>query len=186
MYPAVRAVKYYVRDRAWGARPNTCLSGEGWEMCYAPAPEPGEAPPAGAVWTKICVPSLQPNKEVKKDASGKETQIDHHCAWYRKKFTAANIQGERAILKCDQVLSEAWFYVNGKYVGHELHGAQPFEVDITDGFKPGQPQAPGAGQAQRTAGRPAGSGGLGHLHVHGHDRHRQASVAGSPPRRVSG
>jgi hypothetical protein len=138
MYPALRAVKFYVRDRAWGVRPNTCLSGPEWEMCYAPTPEPGEAPPAGAVWTKICVPSLQPNKEVKKDASGKETQIDHHCAWYRKKFTAANIQGERAILKCDQVLSEAWFYVNGKFVGHELHGAQPFEVDITDGFKPGE------------------------------------------------
>ena len=144
MFPAVRAVKFYVRDRAWGARPNTCLSGEGWEMCYAPGAEPGEAPPAGAVWTKICVPSLQPNKEVKKEtaaagATAKETQIDHHCAWYRKKFTAANIQGERAILKCDCVLSEAWFYVNGKFVGHELHGSQPFEVDITDGFKPGQP-----------------------------------------------
>ena len=170
MYPALRTVKYYVRDRDWGVRPNVCLSGEGWELCYAPGAEPGEAPPAGAAWTKICVPSLQPNKEVKKDASGKETQIDHHCAWYRKKFTAANIQGERAILKCDEVLSEAWFYVNGKFVGHEIHGTQPFEVDITDGYKPGEPnelliavrrlagllaQEPGAGPA---SGEPLASG----------------------------
>ena len=140
MFPAVRIAKFYVQDRASGPRPNTYLSGPDWEMCYAPGVEPGDAPPAGAAWTKISVPSVQPNKETKKGAGpgGADLQIDRHCAWYRRKFTApANIQGERFILKCDCVLSEAWFYVNGKAVGHELHGAQPFEVDITDGFKPG-------------------------------------------------
>jgi hypothetical protein len=142
MFPALRVAKFYVQDRASGPRPNTYLSGPDWEMCYAPGVEPGDAPPAGAAWTKISVPSVQSNKETKKGAGpgGADVRIDHHCAWYRKNFAApANIQGERIILKCESILSEAWFYVNGKAVGHELHGAQPFEVDITDGFKPGQP-----------------------------------------------
>ena len=144
MFPTLRTAKFYVRDRAWGERPNTCLSGPGWEFCYAGGGvEPGSVPPADATWTPISVPSVQSNKEIKKHAGpgGADVQVDHHCAWYRRRFSAPpNIHGERIILKCDSVMSEAWFYLNGKAVGHERHGAQPFEVDITDGcFRPGEP-----------------------------------------------
>jgi len=124
-FPPVRLVKYYVDDRTEGPRPKTYLSGE-WEMCYVPGAEPGDAPPADAEWTKITVPSLQPNNK-------------GHCAWYRKAFDApAAIRGERVVLRFGQVFSEAWFYVNGQAVGHERHGSQPFEVDITPAFKPGE------------------------------------------------
>ena len=72
------------------------------------------------------MPSLQPNDQ-------------GHCAWYWRTFDApTHVSGERYVLRCGQVLSEAWVYVNGQPVGHELHGSQPFEADITAGFRPGQ------------------------------------------------
>ena len=48
------------------------------------------------------------------------------------------LKGERILLKFDQILSEAWIYVNGRLIENKLHAYHPFEVDITAAFKPGQ------------------------------------------------
>jgi hypothetical protein len=124
-YAPLRMVKYYVEDRTTGARPDTCLNGE-WEMCYAPGVELGQTPPQDAKWEKILVPSLQPA------AKG-------HCGWYRKTIQApAYIHGERAMLRFDEILTEAHVFVNGKPVGEFRHGPERNEVDITAAFLPGQ------------------------------------------------
>ncbi len=124
--PPVRLCKYYVDDLKQGPRPTTSLCGE-WEMTWLPGPEPGAAPPADAKWAKVNVPHLQ-------------TIEKNHCLWYRKTFTPPGyVKGERVMLKCGLLLSEGWFYLNGKQVGHILHGSLPFEVDLTSAFKPGQP-----------------------------------------------
>ncbi|MEI6500463.1 MAG: sugar-binding domain-containing protein, partial [Armatimonadota bacterium] len=95
-------------------------------MCAVAAVEPGPTPPSDAVWQKLKVPSLQPNDK-------------GHCAWYRRAFDApAQLQGERLLLRFDQTLTEGWVYLNGQAVGHELHGSQPFTVDVTAAYRPGQ------------------------------------------------
>ncbi len=137
MYPAIRLAKYYAQDRTEGPRPSTCLNGKDWQVCYVDGVEPGDAPPAGAAWADTVVPSVQDNAEVKHEGNKEIRGKDRHCAWYRKTFTAPVVKGERIVLKCGQVLVEGWFYLNGKLVGHELHGGTPFEVDVTDGYKPG-------------------------------------------------
>jgi endonuclease YncB( thermonuclease family) len=140
VFPPVRKVKYYISDSASivAGRLGMYLDGKDWEFCYAPGVDPGQSPPANAVWKKVAVPSAQPIQEVRKE-NGKEIPVaEHHLGWYRKKFKAPQVKGERFVLQCGQVLTEAWVYVNGKFVGHEIHGTQPFEVDITDGYKPGQ------------------------------------------------
>ena len=48
------------------------------------------------------------------------------------------MEGERIVLRSGQILSEAWFYLNGQDVGHERHASQPFEVDVTPAYRPGQ------------------------------------------------
>jgi hypothetical protein len=138
VYPDVRLAKYYAQDRTEGPRPSTSLNGKDWQMCYVDGVEPGDAPPAGAAWTDTVVPSVQPNAEIKKEGNKEIRGKDHHCAWYRKQFTAPAVKGERVILKCNQVLTEGWFYLNGKRMGHEIHGSTPFEVDVTAGYKPGE------------------------------------------------
>ena len=126
IFPDVRLAKFYLDDRQGTPRPRCCLNGA-WEMCYAPGAEIGAAPPVNAAWKTIDVPSLQSNE-------------DGHCAWYRKTFVPPDyVQGERVVLRCTQVLSEAWFYLNGQPVGHQLEGSEPFAVDITGSFKPGSP-----------------------------------------------
>ncbi len=57
VFPPVRRVKYFVKDRTEGPRPCTCLNGPDWDFCYAPGAEPGEAPPANAAWKKVTVPA---------------------------------------------------------------------------------------------------------------------------------
>ena len=124
-YPPVRLVRFYCSDVTEGPRPSAMLNGE-WEWCPAPGADPGTAPPTAADWQTINVPAMQSNE-------------DTHCAWYRKTFAAPeHLRGERIILNCSQVLSEAWVYLNGQAVGHERHGSQPFEIDLTAAFKPGE------------------------------------------------
>jgi len=126
LWPDVRLTKFFTQDTRQGPRPQTCLNGE-WETCLVKAADPGDAPPADAAWSKIIVPSLQSN-----DAA--------HCAWYRKTFTPPSyMKGERIVLRFDQILTEGWVYLNGKPIGHELHGSQPFEIDATDAVRAGQP-----------------------------------------------
>ncbi|MBM3474613.1 MAG: hypothetical protein FJX75_15220 [Armatimonadetes bacterium] len=123
--PPFRLVRFYLNDATQGPRPTARLEGE-WEMCFVPGAEPGEAPPADAAWTKTNVPAFQSTDKT-------------HCLWYRKTFTApAHLKGERVILRCGVLLSEGWFTLNGKSVGHVLHGSLPFEVDLTPAFKPGE------------------------------------------------
>jgi hypothetical protein len=124
-YMPLRLVKYYVEDRTAGARPNTCLNGE-WEMCYAPGVELAQTPPQDAKWEKIMVPSFQPT-------------LKGHCGWYRKTFQVpAQIHGERAVLRFDEILTEAHIFVNSKPVGEFRYGPERNEVDITAAFLPGQ------------------------------------------------
>lgn len=123
--PPVHLAKFFVDDLTEGPRPTTCLNGD-WEWCKVAGADPGETPPADAKWEQIKVPSIQ-------------SPADLHCAWYRKTFTApAHVRGERVILKCNQVLSEARFVLNGQPVGREYQASQPFEVDVTSAFKPGE------------------------------------------------
>ncbi|MCE5237460.1 hypothetical protein LLH23_03100 [bacterium] len=123
--PPVHLARFFVNDLTEGPRPTACLNGD-WEWCQVPGAEPGPAPPANARWEQIKVPSLQSPEKT-------------HCAWYRKVFSAPpHARGERLILKCNQVLSEARFLLNGKPVGYEYQGSQPFEVDVTAAFKPGE------------------------------------------------
>lgn len=125
VFPPVRLSRFFLRDHTAGPRPSACLNGE-WEWCPVPGAEVGLRPPDDAKWEKISVPSRQPTDRT-------------HCAWYRKVFDApAHLQGERVVLKLGQVISEGFFYLNGQAVGHELHGSQPFEVDLTSAFKGGQ------------------------------------------------
>jgi len=123
--PPVHLAKVFVNDLTEGPRPTTYLNGD-WEWCKAPGAEPGAEPPADAAWAQIKVPSLQNPAET-------------HCAWYRKTFVAPpHVRGERIVLKCNQVLSEARFILNGQPVGHEYQASQPFEVDVTAAFRPGE------------------------------------------------
>ena len=140
VFPPVRKVKYYISDSATmvAGRLGTYLDGKDWEFCYAPGVDPGQSPPTGAAWKKIEVPSAQPIHEVRKE-NGKDIPVaEHHVGWYRKHFKAPAVQGERIVVQCGQVLTEAWVYINGKFADHKIHGTQPFEVDITDGYKVGQ------------------------------------------------
>jgi hypothetical protein len=123
--PPVRLTKYWVDDLTVGARPTLGLNGD-WEMCYVPGVDPGNAPPADAKWATVKVPSEQPTTK-------------GHCAWFRKTFEApAYLQGERVVLQCDEILSTAAVYLNGTSCGVCRRGSEPFEIDVTAGFKPGQ------------------------------------------------
>ncbi len=123
--PAMRLSKFWASDLTTGARPTLGLNGE-WELCYVAGVEPGDAPPADAKWATVPVPSEQPTSK-------------GHCAWFRKTFEApATLQGERIVLQCDEVLSVASVYLNGHFCGTARRGSEPFEVDVTAGFKPGQ------------------------------------------------
>jgi len=124
--PPLRLSKFLVGDRLDPVRPATCLNGE-WETCQVKGAEPGVAPPADAAWKRVNVPSMHPVSET-------------HCAWYRRTLQAPpHVQGEQTVLRFGLVLSEAVVYLNGQLMGRELHGSQPFEVDVTAGFRPGQP-----------------------------------------------
>jgi len=127
-HPDIYSARYFIDDRTAAPRPRVSLNGE-WEMCFAPAPGVGLgiAPPADAVWTNVVVPSLQ-------------TPAKLHCGWYRKQFTPpAYLNGERYVIQFEQIQSEARVFVNGKEVHYQFNGAHPFEADVTEAFKPGQP-----------------------------------------------
>ena len=127
---AIRASKFYVSDVTQGPRANMLLNGE-WEVCFLKSPDPGQAPPANAAWEKINVPSDQ----VINDGKHKGT----HSAWYRKAIDApAYLKGERIIFRCNEMMSAGKVYLNGQAMGEFHYGSDPFEVDITAGFKPGQ------------------------------------------------
>jgi hypothetical protein len=116
-------VRVFVRDVQEGARPRSSLSGE-WECAYVPGAEPGKVPPADLRWEPIQIPNvLSPEKG--------------HCAWFRKQFPVPPyVKGERIVLKFGQVLCESWCYLNGKPVGYQRRGSEPFEIDITEACKP--------------------------------------------------
>ncbi len=125
VFPPVRLARYWADEPTSGPRPGLCLNGD-WSWCPVPGAECGQAPPADAKWQRIRVPSLQSN--------------DHtHGAWYRRTFEApAHLTGERIVLRCGQALSEATVYLNGRKLGTERWGSQPFELEVTAGFRPGQ------------------------------------------------
>jgi endonuclease YncB( thermonuclease family) len=148
-YFARRLSKFWVNDITQGPRPNMLISGE-WEYCFAPGAEPAGAPPAGAQWRKINLPAnipLQQEPAGENLGGGKPTTLpaklpppkDRHCAWFRKIIDApAYLAGERAFLKCNEVMSVATVYVNGQMMGAQKYAMDPFEIDITNAFKAGQ------------------------------------------------
>ncbi len=123
VFPPVRLTKFVVDDLTSGPRPTLALNGD-WEMCYVPGVDVGKAPPADAKWAAIKVPSEQPASKA-------------HCAWFRRSFDApAYLAGERIVLQCDEILSTAAVYLNGTFCGECKRGSEPFEIDVTAGFRP--------------------------------------------------
>jgi hypothetical protein len=127
---AIRASKFYINDVTQGPRANMLLNGE-WEICMMKAVDPGATPPADAKWEKIKVPSDQIIND--------EKHKGVHCAWYRKTIDApAYLKGERIMFRCNEMMTAGKVYLNGQAMGDFHYGSDPFEVDITAGFKPGQ------------------------------------------------
>ncbi len=124
-FPPMRLTKFVVDDLTSGSRPTLALNGD-WEMCYVPGVDVGKTPPADAKWMPVKVPSEQPTTK-------------GHCAWFRRSFDAPTyLTGERFVLNCDEILSTAAVYLNGTFCGECRRGSEPFEIDVTAGFKPGQ------------------------------------------------
>ena len=53
-------------------------------------------------------------------------------AWYRKRFSVDNPDGNRVYLYFEAVMGEARVWVNGKHVAEHFGGYLPFAADITD------------------------------------------------------
>ena len=64
----------------------------------------------------------------------------HTIGWYRKTVSIPENWGnKRVILKFGAVDWETTVWVNGKMIGKSENGYLPFEFDITDALKPGEP-----------------------------------------------
>jgi hypothetical protein len=120
-------IKFFVDDITQGPRRRLWLN-ENWRYRLLPlsTTEIGQPPQADTDWQAISIPAYLP-----KDKS--------HCAWLKKTLIAPDfLKGERYLLKFDSLLYEGWIYVNGQLVKHQRHGTEPFEIDITEAFRPGR------------------------------------------------
>lgn len=60
------------------------------------------------------------------------------AAWYKRQFTVpADWSGKQIWLKIGGVNSQGWFWVNGRYVGHDLSYCGTWKYNITDLVAPG-------------------------------------------------
>ena len=88
----------------------------------------GERPAADAKWESVTVPSLLSQR--------RETPF----VWYMRSFAVPEEFTDRHVfLRFDAVRFVSEVYVNGKKVGRHYGGWEPFEVEITDACKIGQP-----------------------------------------------
>ncbi len=84
-------------------------------------------PPAGAKWQPIAVP-------------GYLHGIDYKRAWLRRSFDVADLPGRmRLKIRFGGVKYNSRIFVNGRRVGGCFGGYEPFEVDVTDAVRRGQP-----------------------------------------------
>lgn len=105
------------------------LDGEWQFLPDAPADLPAAA--ASLDWASISVPS---NYEME----GFRAEFD--VAAYRKAVTIpASWAGKRIRLRAEAIYSHAEVWLNGVRVGSHDGGATPFELDLTDAARPGEP-----------------------------------------------
>jgi beta-galactosidase len=81
-------------------------------------------PPPADGWQAIEVP-------------GQLSGFNYERAWFRCSFAAPNSPGQRFRIHFGGVKWNSQVYVNGKQVGGNLGGYEPFDVDITDAVVPG-------------------------------------------------
>ncbi len=104
-----------------------------WNFCAAPSKSFWESlNPKNLSWSSIRVPGewLMQGFTVEKNS---------RAAYWRKFDIPSDWKGNRIILKCDGLYSDARVYVNGKLAGGHEGGFTPAELDITDLCKPGKP-----------------------------------------------
>ena len=107
------------------------LNGE-WNFCSSPAKAFWESVnPEKLHWKPIRVPGewLMQGFTVEKNT---------RAAYWRKLDIPSDWKGNRIILKCDGLYSDANVYVNGKIVGGHLGGLTPAEFDVTGQIRPGK------------------------------------------------
>ncbi len=102
------------------------------------APVPGEA----AKWDPIRVPGMWrwPPGATPEMLESPAEWADAHCVWYRRAFDIPqHWRGKRVTLQFGAVACFARVYVNGTEVGGHLGAVGPFELDITEVARFGQP-----------------------------------------------
>ncbi len=71
------------------------------------------------------------------DVPGQLSGYNYERAWFRRSFAAPTAPGQRVKVHFGGVKWNSEVYVNGKKVGGNFGGCEPFDVDVTDALKPG-------------------------------------------------
>ena len=89
-----------------------------------------------SAWQSVTVPhdwSIYNNFNADSQATYEGGYLDGGDAWYRCRFTIADAMlSDQTLLYFDGVYMEATVYLNGKLVGRNYHGYNPFWLDVSD------------------------------------------------------
>lgn len=89
-----------------------------------------------SAWQSVTVPhdwSIYNNFNADSQATYEGGYLDGGDAWYRCKFTIADAMlSDQTLLYFDGVYMEATVYLNGRLVGRNYHGYNPFWLDISN------------------------------------------------------
>lgn len=89
-----------------------------------------------SAWQSVTVPhdwSIYNNFNTDSPATYEGGYLDGGDAWYRCKFTIADAMlSDQTLLYFDGVYMEATVYLNGRLVGRNYHGYNPFWLDISN------------------------------------------------------
>ena len=89
-----------------------------------------------SAWQSVTVPhdwSIYNNFNADSPATYEGGYLDGGDAWYRCKFTIADAMlSDQTLLYFDGVYMEATVYLNGRLVGRNYHGYNPFWLDISN------------------------------------------------------
>ena len=89
-----------------------------------------------SAWQSVTVPhdwSIYNNFNADSPATYEGGYLDGGDAWYRCKFTIADaMMSDQTLLYFDGVYMEATVYLNGRLVGRNYHGYNPFWLDISN------------------------------------------------------
>jgi len=98
-----------------------------WEYCRA---KTRDMPAPDVAWSAIKIPSFL------RQADG------HAFVWFRRSFDAQRgFRGRHVFLRFGAVRFVSEVYLNGKKVGGHYGGWEPFEIDVTQHCRMGQPNA---------------------------------------------